>query len=141
MPKNQQFNPKDIPHDVWWVWTIQYANQPVGSDTYNKIQEIIDKHPQYFEWEHKYKKIPQDVHDAFLKECYHQIFEPINKSEKLITKITKLEPTKPTIKEWIDTLKKFKNQIHTKKIKQNETAKHICNKHYKKYKLKYRDIY
>lgn len=39
---------KDIPSEVWMVWIIQYINQPIGSELYNKCQEIIKNYPKYF---------------------------------------------------------------------------------------------
>lgn len=58
----------DIPSDVMWVWGMQLVKY-VGYETYQKIQEIIAKYPEYFPEETSYNnnfsRIPQENHDAF----------------------------------------------------------------------------
>jgi len=39
---------QDIPSDVWFVWIIQYINQPISMKMYNDCQEIIKRYPKYF---------------------------------------------------------------------------------------------
>ena len=116
----KQFTLEDIPHEVLLVWSIKWSKQPVGMTTYNKIQEVVDKYPQHFEWEHRYKAIPQNVHDAFLKECYPERFEPIkrdesiNNGEGLMAQISKQELVKfsSTQKEWVDMLKDLEKAMN-----------------------------
>lgn len=59
---------KEIPAEVWLVFSIQYNGVPIGTTAYEHCQKIIDKYPEHFPWEHRYKKIPQEVHDAYNKE-------------------------------------------------------------------------
>jgi hypothetical protein len=66
----------DLPDDVLWVMVIRYTQSYVGKDMMNKMLDIIDKYPQYFQWEHKYKAVPDEVHDTFRKECYPELYSP-----------------------------------------------------------------
>lgn len=136
---------KDIPNEVMWVWTLEYIGQPVGSDTMDKIDGIIDKYPTYFKWEHLYKSIPQEVHDAYSKEAYPDRWKPIvwndNKGKGLMN-LNEPVTIKPIT---IESFDKFFKDIEDMRIKdiEDERLKHIkfkaiWDKHYSKYKLKYR---
>ncbi len=46
--KTKEFTEKDIPHEVMLVWAIESTGQPVGMETYNKVQEIYKKYPEWF---------------------------------------------------------------------------------------------
>ncbi len=134
---------EDIPSEVWWVVSLQHRNQPVGLEVYNRIQEIIDKYPEYFEWEHKYKAIPDEVHEAFNNECYPPekpvksngkgIMAYIEESEVVTFSVNKKDIIQ-LLKGWQESveLEREKKDAETRRIKK------IWNKHYGKFKLKYR---
>jgi len=71
---------KNIPNDVLWVWAINASTPYVGSETYEKIQRIVDENPKYFVQEHIYRSIPQEVKDSFNTESislYSKFYPPI----------------------------------------------------------------
>jgi hypothetical protein len=146
----KRFTLEDIPNEVLWVLSIKWSKQPAGMTIYNKIQEVVDKYPQYFEWEHQYKAIPQNVHDAFLKECYPERFEPIkwdesiNKGEGLMAQISKQEPVKfpSTQKELVEILNNFEkgmNESEQRRIDYEKKVRKIWDKHYRKFGLECRE--
>jgi hypothetical protein len=138
---------KDIPSEVLWVWNVQLSTPFVGLETMNKINEIIDKNPEYFKWEHKYKSIPEEVHEAFNKECYPERFEPIQfeefKGESLLSQISKSIERKPiTYQGMVDSLQMYcdnKNKELRKEQERIAREKKIWNKHYSKFGLEYRE--
>lgn len=144
---------KDIPNEVWWVFCLQYHRYPVGIKTYEKCQEIIKKYPEHFPWETKYNKIPKHVHDAYFKEVsggknyfimpefdesqgkglYSQIEEDSEKQKANYTG----EATIQNIKDLFEAL--GKNEERREKEKNDRIR--IWNKHYKPYRLEYREGY
>lgn len=135
----------NIPSEVMWVATIKYSGIRVSIETYNKMNDIIDKYPQYFQWEHKYNSIPSEVHEAFDRECYPQRYEPIvfdSNSEGILAQMNKQQPI--NMGEGFNLLELFeKYQENLNKEREAEIAKEkrvkaIWKKHYSKYKLKYR---
>ena len=132
----------EIPQEVLSVVAMQQAPF-VGSKTYSKIQEIISKYPEYFPWEHAYKKVPTEVHDAYREEertVYYEVY-PRQKVDTecgilaQISKQVKFEdiPTMP----FADYVK-IQQQIMDKEAELETRLKTAWNKHYKKYKLEYR---
>jgi hypothetical protein len=145
MSKNKGIKLKDIPHDVLWVWMINGAKQPIGKQAYDKATKIIDDYPEYFPWEHKYSKIPQEVHDAFERECFPERFKPIeykHNSQGLNEIMNQpITQTKLTQQDLIDFFYKMEEleQKRRKEMEEKEKrAKEIWDKHYKKYGLEYR---
>ncbi len=146
---------KDVPADVLKVWTIYHNNIAVGVKTLELINDIIDKNPKYFEWEHKYKNIPNKVHEAFSKECYPNKWIDFNEwqlatkgevnCKKGIMEHIRDNPTEVTTltKESLDTIIKdlFEARVieRDKEKAEHKRVKAIWNKHYKKYNLKYRE--
>lgn len=65
---------QDTPNEVLWVLL---SPKMVGSDTYEEIERIIAKYPEYFPWETKYNSIPKEVHEAYIKEKYPDRDKPI----------------------------------------------------------------
>jgi hypothetical protein len=63
----------DMPDDVIWVLMLQNSRQPVGTETYNNVINIVKQYPDWFEWEHKYAAIPQNVHDNYWEEVNTKI--------------------------------------------------------------------
>lgn len=136
----------DIPTEVWEVWAIQMAGQPVGLDTWNHCNEIIKRHPNHFEWEHKYAKIPQSVHDAYKEEAFPPIdFSKFKDSGEFIGMIPMLsmmpEPDPPkqiTIKEMIANLFKGEREARERKEAAHLKLKALWDKYYSVYGLEYR---
>lgn len=134
----------DLPKDVVEVKALQISKCAIGSTLYKKAMDTIEKYPQYFPWEHNYKSIPKEVHDAFLKEAYPEKFmKPkyvefngvLSKTEKIKT------ATFDSGRNLYDILKDIKVTIEKNRIeeiKNDNRIKSIWNKHYKKYGLSYR---
>ena len=143
----------NIPHEVAWVLCVQMGQMPLGRDGYKKAQEIIEKYPEHFPWEHKYKSIPKEVHDAFESECYPERGKPIEsifddleeglglreqvKNQTCATAIpTKL--TKDDFVRFLDEMEEAERKRKEEERAEEIRVKNIWDKHYKKYNLKYR---
>lgn len=130
-----------IPNEVLWVWGIRNLGQPIGIDLYNKVQEIIDRFPDHFKWEHTYKSIPQEVHEAYRKERYPDLYEfkeEINCGKGILelmreSNLTKEKDPNP-IETYFKNLEKQKEDVRKEELR----IKSIWKKHYSKYKLSYR---
>ena len=131
----------DLPDDVLWVMVIRHTQPYVGKDMMNKMLDIIDKYPQYFQWEHKYKAIPDEVHDAFKKECYPEMYNPDRftprKGNGLYSEIKKYE-IKPVTMEDMEQLFLEIDKKEQERHEKEKRIKRIWNKHYSKYGLEYR---
>lgn len=142
-----------IPDDVYHVKFIQHCGQPVGSETYNWCQEVISKNPQHFPWEHKYKSIPQEVHDAYYLERngesredqMNRIFKrpQFEEGKGIRSTIVTIPPNPPL--NWDDLVQALKDS-HKRELDQIEKArkdriehKKIWDKHYKPYGLEFRE--
>jgi len=149
MNKMKNYSIENIPPEVWNVKWIQHLGEPVGQQTYAKIQEVIAKYPQYFPWEHKYALIPQEVHEAFQNECYPDRFNYTLPDQSNVPeagfesqiKAQSIPYTYPSDKsfqqlfqEMIDAEEK-RRRDEAKELKRCQT---IWNKHYQKYGLSYR---
>ena len=146
---------KEVPFDVQWVWMIQKAQIPVGRESFEKATDIINKYPEYFPWEHKYKTIPQDVHDAFEAECYPERGKPIEDvldelvngvgiNEQLRNQesvgIVPTNFTQKYLEDFFDEMEKAQQKrMEEEKAEENRVRK-IWDKHYKKYGLKFAGI-
>lgn len=143
---------KNPPADVIWVIYIAKSGIPVGSGTIQRINEIVDKYPEWFPWEHKYKAIPQSVHDAFEAEAYPQTpisFTNDDNSKGLFAMLD--EPSIPTLaldknkQQTIDeylwetfklTAKAMEQKLKVERIEKNR-VRNIWKKHYDKYGLRF----
>ena len=141
------FQYKDIPDEVLWASVIISTSHGIGVDTYEKIEEIIAKYPEYFPWETKYNSIPKEVHQAYIKEKYPDRDKPIvctSDGEGLYSKI-KNEPfvyrkyTPEEIVEWFRQLDTITTNARNAAIVQRKKDKKLWDKHYKKYNLEYRE--
>lgn len=135
-------SPKDIPNEVLWVLTLPRC---VGSDTYRRVEEIIAKYPEYFPWETKYNSIPKEVHQAYIKEKYPDRDKPISCGEGLIAEMRKSEVKYyndylgKSFQELWDDLLNMEQQIRVKEAERYKKDKKLWDKHYKKYKLEFRE--
>jgi hypothetical protein len=59
---------KNIPNEVIEVWAYQMSKRPVGTETYKRLQDIINKYPEHFPQEHIYNSIPNEVHIKYREE-------------------------------------------------------------------------
>ncbi len=137
----------NIPNEVLWASGIIFINHGIGIDTYEKIEEIIAKYPEYFPWETKYNSIPKEVHESYIKEKYPDRDKPIvctNNGEGLYSKIKNesfiyREYTPEEVGEWFRqleaTIVKERNEV----VLQRKKDKKLWDKHYKKYNLEYRE--
>lgn len=132
----------EIPNDVAWVMAIRYVGY-CGLDTCKKIQDIIDRNPLWFPWEHRYKHIPQEVHEAYFKEKHPNwgvplelgkgIYELMNQKPKKIKK-----QKKQSVSEMMEDLFKHQEKDRKRRIKERNKAKKLWDKYYKQYNLEYR---
>jgi hypothetical protein len=145
----------NTPEDVWKVWVLQTSAIGVGMESIKFIEATIEKYPEYFEWEHKFKAIPESVYEAYLDEVYpdrHEraawTLEDFRKHhESVMAEADKSNATftnDGSNETWLENLKWFVKQLdeeHDRKIaalKEEARKEGIWNKHFKKYKLKYR---
>jgi len=131
---------EDIPNEVFWAQIVINTSQGVGIDTYEEVEKIIAKYPEYFPWETKYNSIPKEVHIAYLDEKYPDRNKPIvciNDGRGIYQQINEnpFEYRQYTFKEIIEFLTDWDKNIVTKK----EQAKKLWDKHYKKYNLEFRE--
>lgn len=134
---------KDLPSEVRWVYGIQTFPY-IDIETYEKAQEIIGRYPEYFPWEHKYRSVPKEVHDAYWEEL-NMLNVEYNHHESemgiqcLINEIRKKtdEPKKELqdmVADWFDEMNKEAAQMAALEDK----IKRIWKKHYGIFGLKYR---
>lgn len=138
---------KAIPFEVLEAGLIMQFGSPVGLETYNRIQDVIKRYPEYFPWENLYNSIDSEVHSAFEEEksVLYYSFWPRQKldmkpGEGLIgymnrkTSERKDEPAKD--------LKTCLNEMFVEEPKKQreyeKQLKVLWNKHYKKYGLKWK---
>ena len=143
---SKEFN--ETPEDVIWVWSIRLSCKYVGQKTMLKIDKIINENPEYFEWEHKYKSIPKEVHEAFQNECYPKTNPPSvfytgeEYKKNLEDFIAQKEPEQPLTNEIIMKIIGNIHDIEMKRLEEEKIERNrvkvIWNKHYSKYKLEYR---
>jgi hypothetical protein len=139
----------NIPHKVLVVKAMLATRAIVGSDTYKLIEDTIDKYPEYFEWEHKYHTIPDEVHNAFMKEAYPERWESYNNIGKSIESgngkgimqyIRESEVEVGTLSKAVfDKLIDDINNRAEVEYENKERIKKIWYKHYGKYNLKFRE--
>ena len=124
IPDNEKL--ENIPPIILYIAGQSIANIPIGISTYNDAKE---KYPQYFkdelEWEEKYNKVPQEVHDKFKidydkKSGYRK--EPFNDKSDMM--------------EYLRKNAGFLYDREEESDKLYGTYADIWNKHYGKYGLK-----
>jgi hypothetical protein len=148
-----KFDLSDVPADVIWVWSVEAMCTHVGSAMYQKMNNIVKANPMYFPWEHKYDSIPDEVHKAFNDEAYSDTFQWIEAGkdiepgvglmQQLVNESNKVVPYVPIQGEveyekvWTEFIQR---EIDRRKQREEREAEleRIWNKHYRKYKLKYR---
>ncbi len=152
MNNKSLFQYEDIPQEVLECHIIMnYFDGLVGKKMYDKIQATIDKYPNYFPWEHKYKSIPKEVHiaydkevngysngDVFVGDCSNLgggLLELINNSKKIYEY---KKPTDSSIVELFNQICEAQQSKENEIKKQQKEAKEIWDKNYKKYGLEYR---
>lgn len=133
---------KEIPAEVREVVILNRIGALVGLEKLRWIQEIMDKYPEYFEWEHIYSKIPQEVHNAFQVEAYpKEESNAIPYGEGLWTQLSKSPPS-PVKKLTKEDLYEFFAQQREKdeaQVDNEKRVRKVWDKHYGKYNLIYRD--
>src|SRR3990172_5884584 len=142
----------DVPGDVLTVWAYQVSGCPIGQNIYNMLQNIIKKYPDWFPFEAEYRKIPEEVHEAYHKECYPHYYKPLklwdNGDEEISgpgilpqTEAHAIDLSKPiTIKDIEDCFKAAHERGRKAKEDQDKEERRkmiIWKKHYGKYKLSY----
>jgi len=129
----------EIPSDVAWAMAIRHIGY-CGSDTYRKIQDIIDRNPLWFPWEHRYKHVPQEVHKAYYDEKHppsdkpiKSLWEQMNKKPRKRKKLTE-----KSLIEMFDEIFTLSEKARKKRIRERNKAKKLWDKYYKQYNLEYR---
>lgn len=137
---------EDIPNDVMWVSFMKMSQTAVGIETYRKVQDIIEKYPEWFPQEHIYNSIPEAVKILFEKEKseLHNTFFPrvamdIIPGEGMMGYMDRVNEINMSLP--VKTVQESLNYIfeeHPKKEKAyREALLKLHNKHYKKYKYKF----
>lgn len=141
-------NLNDIPREVWWVHMIKMQGF-CGSSVYEKCKEIVAKYPEHFPDEVKYRKVPQEVHDAYHAETSYNSqsltalleMPPIANGDGVMSVIeanTRREPIKAefTIKDFKDCMEMMAKHDRDEREAESKKEK-LWNKHYAKYGLHY----
>jgi hypothetical protein len=140
----------DMPDDVVWALMLQNSRQPVGTETYNNVINIVKQYPDWFEWEHKYAAIPQEIHDAYWEEIKPKI-EP-NKEvygrgiidaiqEGVVSPEELAENSKKSLRQMLEEIALSEYHRKEQKRAQERLNETIWNKHYSKYNLEYREFF
>lgn len=149
----RKFQYENIPQEVLEYHIIMtYSGGLVGKEMYDKIQAIIDKYPNHFPWEHKYKSIPKEVHIAYDKEVNGYsgedmfmggdgkysggLLEEIKNQRVVVYNygVNDDNSCQELFNQIFEAQQSRENEIK----KQQKEAKEIWDKHYKKFGLEYR---
>ena len=133
----RRFTYNDVPLEVFEVWAIQTAGQPVGMSTWDYCDAIIKKYPEWFPWEHKYDKIPKRVHEAYCKELMEP--QPVEQESGLPVTVQQIKESPVSFTEMISCLFKSEQKRRESQQRERKRRKSIWDRHYKKYKLEFRD--
>lgn len=141
----------DVPYEVQQAWVIAHTGKTVGigQGLLDKYNSIVDNYPEWFVWEHKYKKVPQEVHDAHFKDVYgcsrEEYYKPteIKCGAGLWNEIqTKLKQEESNIEADLYTILKGMDEAEQKRrneeYKEKKRLKQIWKNHYSKYGLEFR---
>ena len=137
---------ENIPNEVAWVWAIQMSKSPVGMETYNKVQDVIDRYPEWFQQEHVYRNIPQEVKDSFEseKDVLHLSFFPrkemdIKPGEGIFNWMKRQEPVVLLKKDAEESFRRVFVELPAKEKDYKKQLKQLHLKHFKKYKYKFEE--
>lgn len=137
---------KDIPKEVLYIQMMEAMPFPwlVGIDEYNRVSAVKAKYPEYFPWDRIYESIPKEVHDAYRNEKNPDWDKPIEWIEKgdrgiedLINDSTLKVSSVVTEQDFMDLFEML-NKSENDEYKKKMADEALWNKHYGKYKLKYR---
>lgn len=142
------FDINNTPKEVIEVFAHLMLKRPVGEETYKRLQETINKYPEYFPQQHIYNSIPKEVHQKYQEEklnLYYSFYPPsgagMKEGEGLVGYMDRIQEEnknkpqksmKEVIVEIFETAPKIKKEYEKEKRK-------LWNKHYKKYKLRYEE--
>lgn len=137
-----------LPSEVVEVMMYALSKQAVGLQTYKRLEATIEKYPEYFPWEHIYNNIPSQVHIDYMEQerllflSFYPLKESDIKGGEGIWSWVRRQGHPPS-KITKEDLQELANQVFVVALKikkEYETAKiKLWGKHYKKYKLKYRE--
>lgn len=142
-----------IPKEVLEYMAMTSVNGGMlGLKMFTRCQEIINKYPNWFQWEHKYKSIPKEVHDAYIKERNPNIDKPLvlrdgfngilnelkDKSNAVNLGFNKEGIEGFSISKALSEIFKAQEDARIELKKEEAKSKELWDKHYKKYKLEYR---
>lgn len=137
------FSLKDAPAEVVNVWAIKQIGNPVGSELMKKINEVVERYPEYFPWEHKYKSIPEHVHEAFWQEKLDYLKSLEQQKWDREERESSYGYIKPPEDIKLDDVFKrlFEQQEKMKKERRERyiAVKAIWDKHYKQYELEFQE--
>jgi len=133
----------DVPAEVWEVWAIQIAGQPVGMVTWERCNEIIKRHPEWFPWEHKYDKIPKSVHEAYKAEAFPPFdFSTLNSQDEFVGIIPELpiinNQNGLSLSEILSAFVKQEKEARERRADKQKKSKALWDKYYSIYGLEYR---
>lgn len=150
MKKRIKDNLEKVPKEILEYWRIMaITGGMMGRDMYRRCQEIIDNNPLWFVWEHKYKSVPQEVHNAYKKETRSGEWFSIDtdiKKESFIGLIPTLKnrgtvynyPSEKSLEELLTEFGETYSKEQKRKFEQGKKDKALWDKYYKKYNLEYR---
>jgi len=124
---------KDIPTEVKeYIVMTSSMNGMMGLEMYRKCKAIEEKYPEWFPWEHKYKSIPKQVHDAYNKEK-----EIVSQKDKPTAAPLDLTTNKDLLNVLTKVIE-WENEQKEMAAQQRKKDKVLWDKHYKKYGLEFR---
>jgi len=147
------FTEKEMPKDVQEYLVIMSATGGMmGLEMYKRCQVIIDNNPKWFVWEHKYKSIPKEVHNAYMDEKYPNRNKPlvfsegsdkgflarINESRNVPFNLSKEALDNFSIGDAMKDLFEMQEKQDKEMFAKEKQDKELWDKHYKKYKLEFR---
>jgi len=140
---------KEIPSDVQeYLQIMSITGGMMGLEMYRRCKSIVENNPTWFPWEHKYKSLPQEVHDAYLDEKNPDrhlpfAFETMRGNNGVIPDIRNKEaffdcqPKESFLEMWHDFVKTLEKERKEREEIEN-SDKALWDKHYKKYELEWR---
>lgn len=139
----KNFKIEDVPDEVLRCWQLQ-SLPFVGMGTMEEINRIVEKYPEWFEWEHKYAAIPKEVHEAFNKELYPPVkmpeFNDKDAGKGILERLKDNTPT--TVSITASDVNQFFNLMESQRIERQEFERRkykLFKKHYGKYGLEWRE--
>lgn len=137
----------DVPQEVMEAAMIMAYRPMVGLEVYNKVEAIIDKYPEWFPQEHIYRSIPEAVKELFeeeKRELYDTLFPVVDvgyvPGEGVMSHIRRVEEYSKTlpVKTLEESLRYLFEERPKKDREYHNKLKALHNKHYKKYKYKFK---